>query len=145
MSLLTQKQIEEIQKIHDDIGECTFPHEECFIKELIEWNEKQTFQSEQEPFAWAYAQLEWDSYLEEFVGEDRVLNLSIDKPNASEEGVEDIQPLYTSPPKREPLGEGELNSLYYQATNQKLREQDTRLAFGFARAIEREHGIGIVE
>ena len=47
--------------------------------------------------------------------------------------------------KREPLSEGELNSLYYQATNQTLREQDTRLAFGFARAIEREHGIGIVE
>ena len=46
MSLLTQKQIEEIQKIHDDIGECTFPHEECFIKELIEWNEKQTAQIE---------------------------------------------------------------------------------------------------
>ena len=45
MSLLTQKQIEEIQKIHDDIGECTFPHEECFIKELIEWNEKQTAQT----------------------------------------------------------------------------------------------------
>ena len=46
MSLLTQKQIEEIQKFHNDIGECTFPHEECFIKELIEWNEKQTAQFE---------------------------------------------------------------------------------------------------
>ena len=46
MSLLTQKQLEEIQTFHDDIGECTFPHEECFIKELIEWNEKQTAQFE---------------------------------------------------------------------------------------------------
>jgi len=44
---------------------------------------------------------------------------------------------------REPLSEGELNSLYYQATNQTLREQDTRLAFGFARAIEKTHGIGV--
>jgi hypothetical protein len=43
--------------------------------------------------------------------------------------------------KREPLSEGELNSLYYQATNQTLREQDTRLAFGFARLIEEAHGI----
>ena len=43
--------------------------------------------------------------------------------------------------KRESLSEGELNSLYYQATNQTLREQDTRLAFGFARAIEKAHGI----
>lgn len=46
MSLLTQKQLEEIQTFHDDIGECTFPHEECFIKELIQWNEKQTAQFE---------------------------------------------------------------------------------------------------
>ena len=46
MSLLTQKQLEEIQTFHDDIGECTFPHEECFIKELIEWNKKQTAQIE---------------------------------------------------------------------------------------------------
>jgi hypothetical protein len=45
--------------------------------------------------------------------------------------------------KREPLSEGELNSLYYQATNQTLREQDTRLAFGFARAIEKAHCIGV--
>jgi hypothetical protein len=45
--------------------------------------------------------------------------------------------------KREHLSEGELNSLYYQATSQTLREQDTRLAFGFARAIEKAHGIGI--
>ena len=43
--------------------------------------------------------------------------------------------------KREPLSEGELNSLYYQATNQTLREQDTRLALGFARLIEEAHGI----
>lgn len=46
MSVLTQKQLEEIQTFHDDIGECTFPHEECFIKELIEWNKKQTAQFE---------------------------------------------------------------------------------------------------
>ena len=36
------------------------------IDELLAQRE----QEEQEPFAWAYAQLEWDSHLEEFVGEE---------------------------------------------------------------------------
>ena len=55
----------------------------------------------------------------------------------------DIQAEINKPDlKREPLSDGELNSLYYQATNQTLREQDNRLAFGFARAIEKAHGIG---
>lgn len=60
---------------------------------------------EQEPVAWMWEQLEFDSYLEEY-GEDFVLMLNEDKPNSSEEGIENIRPLYTAPPKREPLSEG---------------------------------------
>ncbi|CAB5220006.1 hypothetical protein UFOVP239_28 [uncultured Caudovirales phage] len=52
------------------------------------------------------------------------------------------KPLYTSPPQRPPLTNGEIYTAYITATNQTLRPQDERLAFAFARAIEREHGIG---
>lgn len=51
-------------------------------------------------------------------------------------------PLYTTPPQREPLTNGEIYTAYITATNQTLRAQDERLAFAFARAIERAHGIG---
>lgn len=46
------------------------------------------------------------------------------------------------PPIREPLSDSELNVIYYEATDQTLREQDMRLALGFARGIEKAHGIG---
>ena len=51
-------------------------------------------------------------------------------------------PLYTAPPQRKPLTEEVLDQRYYVSTGQMLREQDKRLAFLFARAIERAHGIG---
>jgi hypothetical protein len=70
----------------------------CDIEELLS-------EPEQEPVAWMWEQLEFDSYLEEY-GEDFVLMLNEDKPNSSEEGIENIRPLYTAPPKREPLSEG---------------------------------------
>jgi hypothetical protein len=60
MSLLTEKQLEEIQNFHDDIGECTEPHEECFIKKLIEWNEKQPPQTAREMYQRGYAAAERD-------------------------------------------------------------------------------------
>jgi hypothetical protein len=60
MSLLTKEQLKEIQNFHDDIGECTEPHEECFIKKLIEWNEKQPPQTAREMYQRGYAQAERD-------------------------------------------------------------------------------------
>jgi ribonuclease HI len=48
-------------------------------------------------------------------------------------------PLYTRPPRREPLTEEEVRRLYREAWTPE-READEVLAF--ARAIERAHGIG---
>ena len=48
----------------------------------------------------------------------------------------------TALPQRKPLTSGELYTAYITATNQTLRPQDERLAFAFARAIEKAHGIG---
>jgi hypothetical protein len=87
MSLLTQKQLEEIQKIHDDIGECTEPHEECFIKKLIEWNEKQSAIPKQEPVGYLYKQK--DCY-----GEIETV-FSFDKPYITWHNVTDVVPVYT--------------------------------------------------
>ena len=47
--------------------------------------------------------------------------------------------------EQEPLSNGELYTAYITATNQTLRPQDERLAFAFARAIEKAHGIGVAE
>ena len=49
--------------------------------------------------------------------------------------------LYTTPPQRKPLTNGEIYTAYITATNQTLRATDERLAFAFARAIEAAHGI----
>ena len=49
--------------------------------------------------------------------------------------------LFTTPPQRKPLTNGEIYTAYITATNQMLRAQDERLAFAFARAIEAAHGI----
>ena len=53
-----------------------------------------------------------------------------------------VEPLYLAPPQRRPLTDEEIDQRYYVSTGQMLREQDKRLAFLFARAIERAHGIG---
>jgi hypothetical protein len=42
----------------------------------------------------------------------------------------------------QPLTNGEIYTAYIEATNQTLRPQDERLAFAFARAIEKAHKIG---
>ena len=52
-----------------------------------------------------------------------------------------IVSLYTAPPQRKPLTNGEIYTAYITATNQTLRATDERLAFAFARAIEAAHGI----
>ena len=49
--------------------------------------------------------------------------------------------VYTTPPQRKPLTNGEIYTAYITATNQTLRATDERLAFAFARAIEAAHGI----
>lgn len=54
---------------------------------------------------------------------------------------EALELLSSEPPQREPLTSGEIYTAYITATNQTLRPQDERLAFAFARAIERAHGI----
>jgi len=55
---------------------------------------------------------------------------------------EALELLSSEPPQRNPLTNGEIYTAYITATNQTLRAQDERLAFAFARAIERAHGIG---
>lgn len=55
---------------------------------------------------------------------------------------EALELLSSEPPQRKPLTNGEIYTAYITATNQTLRAQDERLAFAFARAIERAHGIG---
>ena len=80
---------------------------------------------EQEPVAW----LSTDS-----IGE---RHLCFDKPLDNDP----VQPLYTAPPQRKPLTNGEIYTAYITATNQTLRATDERLAFAFARAIEAAHGI----
>ena len=51
-------------------------------------------------------------------------------------------PLYTSPPKRQPLTDEQIEAVYENASGQELRPQDYRIVLQFARAIEAAHGIG---
>ena len=46
--------------------------------------------------------------------------------------------LYTAPQPQPRLTDGEVYTAYIEATNQTLRPQDERLAFAFARAIEKK-------
>jgi len=59
----------------------------------------------------------------------------------TEKPFDGATPVYTSPPQRKPLTNGEIYTAYITATNQMLRATDERLAFAFARAIEAAHGI----
>ena len=61
--------------------------------------------------------------------------------HATANGEQAVTPLYTTPPQRKPLTNGEIYTAYITATNQTLRATDERLAFAFARAIEAAHGI----
>lgn len=70
-------------------------------------------------------------------------------PDGLESFVREVLERWGAPQQREsvrvPLTEGRLCELYYSATGQHLRPQDTNLAFEFARAIERAHGITATE
>jgi len=112
-----------------------YDRQECFehitaIKEALAEHAMREVQRlgqeiEQEPVAW----LSTDS-----IGE---RHLCFDKPLDNDP----VQPLYTAPPQRKPLTNGEIYTAYITATNQTLRATDERLAFAFARAIEAAHGI----
>lgn len=56
--------------------------------------------------------------------------------------TQEIRTILAGSAKRKPLTNGEIYTAHITATNQTLRPQDERLALAFARAIEREHGIG---
>jgi hypothetical protein len=131
MSLLTQKQLEEIQNFHDDIGECTEPHEECFIKKLIEWNEKQSAMLNQEVLPVGYLYKQQDCY------GDIQTAFSFDKPYITWHNVTDVAPVYLEPPQRVPLSDEEINAI-------DLPEKQCTI-IELVRIIEKTHGIGVVE
>jgi hypothetical protein len=135
MSLLTQKQLEEIQNFHDDIGECTEPHEECFIKKLIEWNEKQTAILNQDVSPVGYLYKQEDCY-----GDIQTV-FKVDKPYIRWHNVTDVTPVYLAPLKSEPFGH-EIRERMSKAYNTKCEQIAFQEGIVFA---EISHGIGVVE
>ena len=91
-------------------------------------------QQEQEPVAWELRHGKTDRVLIEITNDPR-------RAHNWKASLEEVVPLYTTPPHRKPLTSGEIYTAYITATNQTLRAQDERLAFAFARAIEAAHGI----
>ena len=137
MSLLTEKQLEEIQNFHDDIGECTEPHEECFIKKLIEWNEKQAAMLNQDVSPVGYLYKQEDCY-----GDIQTV-FKVDKPYIRWHNVTDVVPVYLAPPKREPLSDEDLIAKYNAIKKLGFSYEPSYFA-GF-RDAEISHGIGVVE
>ena len=103
------------------------------INEAIAALKERLAQPEQEPVAWG-------------VFEGNLHDMFFTQEEAQEmarlKGIHaEAKPLYTTPPQREPLTNGEIYTAYITATNQTLRATDERLALAFARAIEAAHGI----
>ena len=97
------------------------------IKELLS-------KPEQEPVAWMY-----DHHIE--VGYDKHTEFNIVETcarNLESENCINIRPLYTSPPKREPLSDETIAELWGDKYSGK-----TFMVKNFARAIEKAHGIGV--
>ena len=82
-------------------------------------------QSEQEPVAWS-TDIEFD--------DDTEIILPEEKGRLGTAGM--TIPLYTSPPKRQPLTDKQIEAVYENASGQELRPQDYRIVLQFARAIE---------
>jgi len=85
---------------------------------------------EQEPVAWMY-----DHQLE--VGYDKYTEVNIIETcarNLESNNCINIRPLYLAPPKREPLSVERIADLWTDINTNSVRN--------FARAIEKEHGIG---
>ena len=87
-------------------------------------------QSEQEPVAWMY-----DHQIE--VGYDKYTEVNIIETcarNLESNNCINIRPLYLAPPKQEPLSVERIADLWTDIITNSVRN--------FARAIEKEHGIG---
>ena len=87
-------------------------------------------QSEQEPVAWMY-----DHQIE--VGYDKYTEVNIIETcarNLESNNCINIRPLYLAPPKQEPLSVERIADLWTDINTNSVRN--------FARAIEKEHGIG---
>ena len=94
------------------------------IKELLA-------QPEQEPVAWMY-----DHQIE--VGYDKYTEVNIIETcarNLESNNCINIRPLYLAPSKQEPLSVGRIADLWTDINTNSVRN--------FARAIEKEHGIGV--
>lgn len=92
--------------------------------------EKFLAQPEHEPVAWMY-----DHQLE--VGYDKYTEVNIIETcarNLESNNCINIRPLYLAPPKREPLSVERIADLWTDINTNSVRN--------FARAIEKEHGIG---
>jgi hypothetical protein len=88
---------------------------------------------EQEPVAWMY-----DHQIE--VGYDKYTEVNIIETcarNLESNNCINIRPLYLAPPKREPLSDAQIAELWGDKHSGK-----TYKVKNFARAIEKEHGIG---
>ena len=98
-------------------------------KEIYEFL-AQPEQSEQEPVAWMY-----DHHIE--VGYDKYTEVNIIETcarNLESNNCINIRPLYLAPPKQEPLSVERIADLWTDINTNSVRN--------FARAIEKEHGIG---
>jgi hypothetical protein len=96
------------------------------IKQLL----AQPEQTEQEPVAWMY-----DHQIE--VGYDKYTEVNIIETcarNLESNNCINIRPLYLAPPKQEPLSVERIADLWTDINTNSVRN--------FARAIEKEHGIG---
>lgn len=96
----------------------------------------------QEPVAWV---VKFDAKLGGANVTDRLLIWRKDSAteHVAEHLIRSVEPLYLAAgAQAQPLTNGEIYTAYIEATNQTLRPQDGRLAFAFARAIEKAHGIG---
>jgi hypothetical protein len=122
---------------------------------------------EQVPVAWIYEWAVRSSFDGSFTGEWKE-EFSRIKPDGTVEGfnptklestVRNLVPLYTAPPKREPLSEDEIFNIGYSVgfTLDHVKNDDGSVYgflneygyidnnpyFKFVRAIEKEHGIGV--
>jgi hypothetical protein len=105
---------EDVVSLFNDIKECLAEPE----------------QTEQEPVAWMY-----DHQIE--VGYDKYTEVNIIETcarNLESNNCINIRPLYLAPPKREPLSVERIADLWTDINTNSVRN--------FARAIEKEHGIG---
>jgi hypothetical protein len=86
-------------------------------------------QPEQEPVAWLYDWLDWG----QFPGRLNLitrLKAVVEQPEAS-----NVRPLYTSPPKREPLSDDAIHEIFLNNQWKSFLQ--------LARTLEKAHGIGV--